>query len=1065
MPTFPSITPSDFDWLAPEYEQVEHETEDGGILHQVMFDTPGNGGLNLTFQNRPYSDYEAILAIHDQTYGSWGTLTLPMATWGGRKSELRTVIATFDPKLEWAFADEPTADGVMNGVCNIQVKLKNRIRPIALSLSAPTLGTPVTPAPTDSGTPAIVDTIPVLNCNIVIPFIPDTIGCQPIWSLRLKTPMNAGINNQVEVQPKTLIDADGNVYVSHNYSTVGVSDIGNNTIVLFKTDKDGVLQWIRKSTAPRSLTDRVMYLTPTGVAIALNRDSIAGPGTSVCPMFWGVDADGNNEYHTSFQSTGVHPSLDFPAAIHPTFHVLAGFGRTISKVVDGFIVAAKTISTGEIRGLIPLGGGNTLLFGRRASIGWICVIDSDLTIVENWVYPNTSLFGGMVSYDSSNWLVIDQFNTDAYLISKSDYTVAQGYNLTPLGLSGSYMRAMAEVVDGVATMAWREQCMAVVDFPNQQGYIKTYAPEWRTALGSGATAVPPFEHNQASGYQRDTISLANNMNVGWFSAALLSGYPRPDLAGNRILIFNAGLDLPVGLHTLEVHPPYTDDQLQITVTEATTAIATITPLPSRTSATDTQGTGVTLVTRDDFLAPFVELDSPEELEYDLQVGSVCPPKFWTSRLTVPMYPPLGDCLGSILITPSGDNYSLFDYVSPGAASVTDGSLVLTKRDVDGNVLWQRKTVAGCTPYNTNMHLDAEGGVVIAQFNDGFSDSRMWRVNASGTELWHNVYGRTISGGGYKPPVMGITQTADNSAFIIVDQIGSNCYFMRVNATTGAVVAARFTDDGNSYIAPIKLAAGGMVMCGVRAGNAWVCEFDPSLSGSFVGNQYIYPGVAAFWGMVKSSDGWIAANGTHIFLLDNTYTVTLALAIGIDMSGANRLRAIQLDGNDILHLSYTGNQLLTLDIPNRIAGLKRQEVARVEPSTSTRPLEKSSHPRPPRQTLDLAAGLGVGYTSSDQTVAVDGDKSRIVFHGIGLDAGVGTWILNTFPPYTTRYDTLTVTSPNVAMTTSVIPTRTAASATAYGDLTPLDSTPAWSEKPFEAGDDTTLTWDLQTYTFT
>lgn len=1086
MPTFPSITPSDFDWLAPEYEQVEHETEDGGILHQVMFDTPGNGGLSLTFQNRPYSDYEAILAIHDQTYGSWGMLTLPMATWGGRKSELRTVIATFDPKLEWAFADEPTADGVMNGVCNIQVKLKNRIRPIALSLSAPTLGTPVDPTPEDPGTPADVDTLPVLNCNIVIPIIPDLIGCQPYWASRLTVPI---YNSMGQASTSSYVAPNGDNVTSFSYLPPSASSQYYDpfTFIVTKRDKDGTILWTKQTGSVvydgngPSFTQLSIYPTNDGGYIL---GVFNGPGFYYRYTMWKITANGSHVWKKNLVMEGPVNGGIYLTASDTLF--LAAFGnsgngaarRVLISGSTGNVVTSLDINNGysnRNQAVMVASNGDILLAGRRDGTGFIQRV-SPTTLEDLGGYIYTDMPNGiecMLLLEPDVILVSPQNEPNTYFtIGETDLQIINKYITSGLaGNSGTWL--FTKQSDGLVYRMRRTQdlqsvqmqAVIAMDFTNLIGQVRNYSYlGWYFRISGSSSVTSTMEYSPASpGHLVYDLAADVNMMVcpitkGYYS----SDQPDPEL--NRVLITSIPLKLPDGSHYFPTDTG-TSNYVQVNVSSAEVSMTTGGSLPVETALSASSGIAWT---PSNYTATGDVVDALTDFPFESVSDAVCPPKFWTSRLVTPQLASYS-IYGGNVVDGLGNSYSCMSYVSAGAVNNNPTTQTLTKRDKDGAILWQIATspipVGGF--FNFFMHLTTQG-VYIGQFNTTGSsaDVYYWHVNSSGTQIFHKTYRPTTLGS--VAPIQYCTDTGASSLLIMQEQADA---LIRMNSTTGAIEAGVYMPgNGNPYCPPVKLNNGNYLVVGKRGTEGWIMEFKDNFVGNsgtvdftpYLVQQYVYSGSAYFTGICAFDNNWlVVGSNSRLYLLSGTNYDVLGMwtlpALPGGMNIQSSVRDIKLGSNGLVHIAFRGNLLYTIDMNNLVA--YESQVY----SSTFYTFENVHNQLGQRNTLSVANDFGVAWASGGLQAVADGEQHRHIVMGMELTAGQGTWTLNTQPPYTDRYARVTVAGIGTALTpVTPFPTKTVATLPTCTGIG-LQTGNTDSERPFN--NDPGLVWDLQTYIFT
>jgi hypothetical protein len=628
MVNFPSLTPSDFRWEAPTYEQVSHTAEDGAVVRQILMDTPGQGRVEVEFQNCRDTDFEAVLAAHDATYGQWDALILPDAFWGGRGAALRAVIEDYHSSLEWAFAEVPAADWAKKGRCTIRVILKHRVRPLALVLDPGGTATPLVPM-TDPGTPAVVDALPVLNCNIPVPPTPDVTGCQTFWTSRL----NALVFSGLDTDGSTVIDSAGNVYSIMFYAPFGAAVVTDSQLLLTKRDKDGVVLWqrITPPLGPGYNQQVFMHLdADNGVVIRLRGNNAATGG-----RIWRISASGAQTFHTVYGELaasyqGGLPLWNIRQTLSKGAFILTerGAGSQASpnrfmriSAATGAVESLVTVdNSGNVVGpplLLP--SGNMVVYGVRASAGWVAEIDPALGpsfMAESYVYPATSTNGfvGMVAYAAGYFAVGGDGN---YYVLDAAYSVVQAFQHT--SMPATEIRGMSEGPNGLIYIAYRGNQLYVVDLINQVARVKRQEV---TRNANNVTQVP-LEGTYYAG-SREALNVAAGMGTGWTKLGVQA---YTGAGEERFVAHSIGFNIPAGTYNIETHPPYTNRDLELVVTESSVPLTTI-PLPARTDAV-VSGYQVQTVTAppDDFERPFA---NETTLLWDLQSAPICPPAFNTT---------------------------------------------------------------------------------------------------------------------------------------------------------------------------------------------------------------------------------------------------------------------------------------------------------------------------------------------------------------------------------------------------------------------------------------------------
>jgi hypothetical protein len=583
---------------------------------------------------------------------------------------------------------------------------------------------------------------------------------------------------------------------------------------------------------------------------------------------------------------------------------------------------------------VQLPDGRLLMVGTRDSAGWLAVLNEDLSRGEEYVYNGSQPFIGIISYDASNWLVIGAYSTNPstsyfYLISKSNYSIVAAYQaITSFGVP-SHVRGLAIGPDGVVYLAYRQNMFALVDIPNMVVRARDYGnPMWRIPVGPGSTGQTTLREF-SSPKTAMSINPVSKMVVAFYAAGYTASTYGPSDA-HRVMTLAMGLSIPPGTYVLDTDPPL-NRTLTATVTGTTTALTTRV-LPIGTPIPDPDaGRAVPTLLAGTFTPNFQPVTTGT-FEYELQSASVCPPKFWTSRLDVPLYSGIGDPHGGTVVDAAGNNYSAMRWADPGGTNV-DSGILLTKRDKDGKILWQKKTAATPTFSVFKMWLTSEG-VMLSWITGTFSgNNRLWHVNADGTQRFAAVYGNTPQGT-YSPLNLLAYDTATDQ-IIAVHRYQSNSYFGRYSGSTGTLTHCVLVDIGNPLSPPIKLDNGNYVVCGLRDSKGWILEFKPDFAQSTnfaasVVQSYVYTGTSTtgFKGMCKYGNNWVVVDSSaNIYLLSATdYSVVIALKPRTATPGVGgEVRAMTTVSADSVLISWRGNTLLwDLNIPARLGAARKQD---------------------------------------------------------------------------------------------------------------------------------------------
>jgi hypothetical protein len=635
MVNFPPLTPSDFRWEAPTYEQVSHTAEDGAIVRQILMDTPGQGRVQVEFQNCRDSDFEAVLAAHDAAYGQWDALALPAAFWSGRGAALRTVIDGYDARLEWAFAEVPAADWEKKGRCTIKVTLKHRVRPLALTLTPGGMAIPLLPK-VDPGAPAVVDALPVLNCNIVVT-IPPLVGCQTFWTSRL---LESIYPNSIPPIGSQLVDVAGNNYTVFDQMPVGAADTDSVGLVLVKRDVGGAVIWVR---ATPLIVNRQGGGRVAASLLFAGADVIVTTTTSPAEYtlyrhFWRITAAGAQVYHkvtggvrvgfsdahfTFDEFKGIYDAASGEVLMSRQFVAFGDYGAELHRynAATGAWIGGRRWYVNCLNQAAPAvaGDGSIVITGHFSNTPVIRITNPNtLEITAEYRYLNGGTgFTDIVSYDANSWLVVGRASDDYFLVSKATYDIVAWYKSSLGSALKSTTAPLTLIVEstGVVTFVLEgDNTLWQIDIPNQK--IRTVQYEFAWELTTGNWVVPtPFSRFRGPVLDMTANLLLCNINSIY--------RPLADL-DDRVLTIGVGLELPPGTHYIDAHPP-TNRRVRVVVNRATgqlvlqanptTVVATPTtafdPTPALPSPT---------VTGHDFA-------DTQAFTFNTQTALVCPPAF------------------------------------------------------------------------------------------------------------------------------------------------------------------------------------------------------------------------------------------------------------------------------------------------------------------------------------------------------------------------------------------------------------------------------------------------------
>ena len=410
--TFPPLTPSGFRWSPPQYAQTVHVADNTAVLRQILADAPGEGRLSLTFQNRKDSDFELLLQIYDQCYGQWDALLLPAEVFAGRDALLSQIIQSYEAGLQWAFAGPPTADWAKNGRCTINVELKQRQTPLALSVDPPGTADPPPAVPEDTGVPAVTDDFPYLNC-LIPPPPPEPETQWVFWVSRLDTPTGCGSNTDDGNDQMTMVHSDGSVYTVLMLAPFGTT---NERLTLTKRDGDGNVLWKKLSntidTANR-LDGGVLLEAGDGVILART-----GSFNQSLMGIHRFDGAGVNLWSVGVPRGSSSDNLRLPRnwVYSPTNDVLYGIGATSNRIrsycaIDastGAVTAFKEFDMVDIDLNALLQGwpsvtttGNMIYADLAGGATYLYEMDSSLNMVNQSVYSGGNFNGNIFVTDSN----------------------------------------------------------------------------------------------------------------------------------------------------------------------------------------------------------------------------------------------------------------------------------------------------------------------------------------------------------------------------------------------------------------------------------------------------------------------------------------------------------------------------------------------------------------------------------------------------------------------------------------------------------------------------------------
>jgi hypothetical protein len=125
---FPSIKPTERDYLPPEYAVTSTRSQSGVISKRLWGSAPGNAEITLGFRVISTDRSADILAAYDATKSGIDYLVLPAAVLSGVGPRLAQIILPPNGTLRWTFGERPAIGFVGPVWSSARVRLVGELR-------------------------------------------------------------------------------------------------------------------------------------------------------------------------------------------------------------------------------------------------------------------------------------------------------------------------------------------------------------------------------------------------------------------------------------------------------------------------------------------------------------------------------------------------------------------------------------------------------------------------------------------------------------------------------------------------------------------------------------------------------------------------------------------------------------------------------------------------------------------------------------------------------------------------------------------------------------------------
>jgi hypothetical protein len=128
---YPSTIPTQVQFKTPKYPVTEHPAQSGEIELQLWSDSNTNAKLTLDYTNLSDTLAEEILALWDDLYGTYKSLSIPITMLTGVNQQLAIYMLTGGRNSQWFFAEVPKWVGKIKGYGDLNVMLVSQ--PVTLA--------------------------------------------------------------------------------------------------------------------------------------------------------------------------------------------------------------------------------------------------------------------------------------------------------------------------------------------------------------------------------------------------------------------------------------------------------------------------------------------------------------------------------------------------------------------------------------------------------------------------------------------------------------------------------------------------------------------------------------------------------------------------------------------------------------------------------------------------------------------------------------------------------------------------------------------------------------------
>jgi hypothetical protein len=125
---FPSIKPSERDYLPPEHAVTTVRSQNGLTFKRIWGSTPANAEMRLSFRNIHTDKAALIMQAWLDSKSGIDSLILPAAVLAGAGEKLKQVILPAGTSVVWTFAERPAEQAVPPIWSTVNVRLIGELR-------------------------------------------------------------------------------------------------------------------------------------------------------------------------------------------------------------------------------------------------------------------------------------------------------------------------------------------------------------------------------------------------------------------------------------------------------------------------------------------------------------------------------------------------------------------------------------------------------------------------------------------------------------------------------------------------------------------------------------------------------------------------------------------------------------------------------------------------------------------------------------------------------------------------------------------------------------------------